>query len=372
MSQPREHDRRAGDDVRDDATVDTSGRSGSTRSDAVRRDGAGPVANGRWPVPPTAEEGPHKPTAISGRGWWAILRRTVKEFQEDNLGDWAAALTYYGILSLFPGLLVLVSLLGLTGQTNSEKVVNNLSAIAPKPVRDLLTGAINNLNSSRPSTASVVAIIGLAVALWSASGYVGAFMRASNAIYDVPEGRPIWKKLPTRLAVTIAAGVIVTITALSVVLTGSLARQLGKLIGLGDTFVTVWDIAKWPVLVFMISLLFSLLYWASPNAKPGGARWVTPGGILAVLIWLAASAGFAFYVANFSSYNKTYGSLATPIIFLVWLWISNLAILLGAEFNAEIQRSRAIDAGHPADAEPYVPLRDTSKIDEKDIARESY
>jgi membrane protein len=179
----------------------------------------------------------------------------------------------------------------------------------------------------------------------------------------VPEGRPIWKKLPTRLGITVVAGVIVLVGAIAVVFTGSLARQLGKALGVGSSAVTIWDIAKWPVLIILISLLFAMFYWAAPNAKHGGFKWVTPGSLLAVLIWIAASALFAVYVANFSSYNKTYGSLAAIIVFLVWLWITNLAILFGAEFDAEMQRERAILAGRPADDEPYMELRDTSKID---------
>jgi membrane protein len=181
--------------------------------------------------------------------------------------------------------------------------------------------------------------------LWSASGYIGAFMRASNAIYDVPEGRPVWKTLPIRVGVTIVTGIIIAVAALAVVFTGGLAAQAGGLLHLGGTFVLVWDIAKWPVLVILISLLFAILYWASPNAKHGGFRWVSPGGLLAVLIWLLASGGFALYVANFGSYNKTYGTFAGIIIFLVWMGISNIAILLGAEFDAEMQRGRAIAAG---------------------------
>jgi membrane protein len=188
-------------------------------------------------------------------------------------------------------------------------------------------------------------------------------MRGSNAIYDVPEGRPVWKTLPIRIGLTLLVTALLAITALAVVLTGTLAKRAGDLVGAGSTATTVWDIAKWPVLVLIVSFIFALLYWASPNAKQG-FRWVSPGGILAVLLWLTASAAFAVYVANFGSYNKTYGSLASVIVFLVWLWISNVALLVGAELNAELQRSRAIVTGHPEDHEPYVELRDTAKIKE--------
>jgi membrane protein len=187
-------------------------------------------------------------------------------------------------------------------------------------------------------------------------------MRASNAIYDVPEGRPIWKTVPTRLAVTIATGVLLVISAFIVVFTGGVAQRIGDLVGLGDGAVLVWDILKWPVLVALISLMFALLYWASPNAKHGSFRWVSPGGVVAVLLWIIASAGFALYLANFANYNKTYGALGGVIAFLVWLWISNIAVLLGAEFDAELERGRAIEAGHPEDEEPFVELRDTRKV----------
>jgi membrane protein len=190
-------------------------------------------------------------------------------------------------------------------------------------------------------------------------------MRASNAIYDVPEGRPIWKTLPIRIGVTVVLAVLLTLTALAVVLTGGLADRIGRMLGIGHAAVTVWDIAKWPILLVIVSIMFALLYWASPNAKQG-FRWVTPGGLLAVGVWVIASAAFAFYAANFGSYNKTYGALAGVIIFLVWLWISNIAVLLGAELNAELERGRAIAAGHPSEAEPYMELRDSSKIKEQD------
>jgi membrane protein len=190
-------------------------------------------------------------------------------------------------------------------------------------------------------------------------------MRASNAIYDVAEGRPVWKTVPVRIGVTIVTGIIVAVAAPAVVFTGGLAQQADRLLHVGNGVVLVGDIAKWPVLVILISLLFAIPYWASPNARHSGFRWVSPGGLLAVVVWLLASGGFALYVANVGNYNKTYGGLAAVIIFLVWMWTSNLAILLGTEFDAEMQRSRAIEAGHPADDEPYMQLRDTRKIDKE-------
>src|SRR5215204_1987015 len=309
-------------------------------------------------------DAPERPTQLPGGSWWAAVKRTVREFQVDNLKDWAAALTYYSVLSIFPALVVLISLIDLAGRSTFQTLLDNLGQVAPGSVNQILEGAIRSLQQTRGS-AGVLALVGLAVALWSASNYIAAFMRASNAIYDVPEGRPIWKTLPIRIAITVIVMVLLAVSAMAVVATGGLADRLGRLLGLGSAVVTVWDIVKWPVLLLVISFMFALLYWASPNAKQG-FRWVTPGGILAVVVWVAASVAFALYVANFSSYNKTYGSLASVIIFLVWLWLSNIAILLGAELNAELERSRAIEAGHPPDAEPYMELRDTSKLRERD------
>jgi YihY family inner membrane protein len=307
---------------------------------------------------------PERPTELPGGSWWAAVKRTVREFQVDNLKDWAAALTYYSVLSIFPALLVLISLIDLAGRSTIQTLLDNLGQVAPGSVNQILRDAISSLQQTRGS-AGVLALAGLAAALWSASNYIAAFMRASNAIYDVPEGRPVWKTLPIRIGVTVIVMVLLAVSAVAVVATGGLADRIGRLLGLGSAVVTIWDLVKWPVLLLLVSFLFALLYWASPNARQG-FRWVTPGGLFAVVIWVAASVAFAIYVANFGSYNKTYGSLASVIIFLVWLWLSNTAILLGAELNAELERSRAIAAGHPPDEEPYMELRDTRKLRERD------
>ncbi|MFI2712891.1 YihY/virulence factor BrkB family protein [Micromonospora sp. NPDC018662] len=315
------------------------------------------------PVGP--DDGPDSPTDLPGPGWVATLKRTVREFSDDNLTDWAAALTYYGVLSIFPGVLVLISVLGLLGERATNGVRDTVGQAVPEPnIRQIIESAIDQAGQSG-GLASIAAVIGLVAAFWSASGYVAAFMRASNSIYDVPEGRPIWKTLPIRLGVTAVIGVLLLVSAVIVVFTGGLAEQAGNAIGLGSTTVTVWNIAKWPVLLLLVSLMFAILYWASPNARHGGFRWVSPGGILAVVLWLVVSGLFALYVSNFGSYNKTYGAVAGVIIFLVWLWLSNVAILLGAEFDAELERSRAIAAGLPEDEEPYVELRDDRKLRKK-------
>ncbi|MCO5972928.1 YihY/virulence factor BrkB family protein [Actinoallomurus soli] len=308
----------------------------------------------------TPEEEAPEPTDLGVRWWWSALRRTVGEVQRDELVDRAASLTYYGVLSVFPALLVLVSLLGLAGKNTLQQLIDEVGKAAPGPVRQLAINALTQLQNGA-GIAGVAGLISLFVALWSSSGYIAAFMRASNVVYDVPEGRPLWKTLPIRLGITIVMLVCLTVTAVTVVVTGGIARRVGDLIGAQSATVTVWDIAKWPVLLLIVSFMFALLYWASPNAKQG-FRWVSPGGVLAVVLWLVVSAGFAVYVANFGSYNKTYGSLAGVVVALIWLWMSNLAILFGAEFNAELERSRAIEAGLPPREEPYVELRDTRTI----------
>ncbi|WP_410811322.1 YihY/virulence factor BrkB family protein [Micromonospora sp. 067-2] len=315
------------------------------------------------PVGPDA--GPDSPADLPGSSWKAALRRTVSEFQDDSLTDWAAALTYYGVLSIFPGLLVLISILGLLGTSATDGVKDTVNqAVTNDTVQTIISDAIKQAQESG-GLASIAAIIGLLAAFWSASGYVAAFMRASNTIYDVPEGRPIWKTLPIRVGVTAVIGLLLLASAVIVVFTGRLAEIVGNAIGVGSTAVTVWNIAKWPVLLLMVSLMFAILYWASPNARHGGFRWVSPGGVLAVVLWLVISGLFALYVSNFGSYNKTYGALAGVIVFLIWLWLTNIAILLGAEFDAELERSRAIAAGHSVDDEPYVELRDDRKLKKK-------
>jgi membrane protein len=310
-------------------------------------------------------DAPGRPADLDRGSKKGVLRRTFTEFRDDNLTDWAAALTYYGVLSIFPALLALVSVVGLLGESAAQSLIDNVESAAPGPARDIAVSAIENLQNSQ-GAAGVLFVAGLAAALWSASGYVAAFMRASNSIYDIGEGRPIYKTLPVRVGITLVLVLLLAITAIAVAATGPLAQEAGNLIGVGDTAVTVWDIAKWPVLFLIVSFMFAFLYWAAPNVKQPGFRWISPGGMLAVAIWLIASAAFAFYVANFGSYNKTYGSLGGVIAFLVWLWISNIAILLGAEFNAELERGRRIEAGDARpDEEPFVEPRDTKKLGDK-------
>jgi membrane protein len=288
-------------------------------------------------------------TDPSAGSWKEALKRTRVAFKEDKLTDWAAALTYYGILAIFPALLVVVSVLGLIGDSATNALLDNLEEVAPGPAQEILENAIRNLQGSQGAS-GVAFVIGLGAAVWASSGYVNGFMSASNSIYDVDPASSLTKTLPVRVGLTVLLMVLAGVIAFAVVLTGGLAKEVGNVIGIGDTAVDVWNLAKWPVLLLLVSFLFAVLYWGAPNVKLP-FRLFSPGALLAVLGWVIASVLFAFYVSNFASYNKTYGALAGPIVFLLWLWISNICILLGAELNAELERGRRLDSGEVTHAE---------------------
>ncbi|WP_156755912.1 YihY/virulence factor BrkB family protein [Actinokineospora pegani] len=313
------------------------------------------------------------PTDLPKQSWFTVLKSTVRQFNRDNLIDWAAALTYYGVLSLFPAIIVVTSLLAMLGPSATQTLVDNINELLPADTAEVVTGAISGLQETS-GVAGPLAIIGLLGALWTASGYVAAFMRASNSIYEMPEGRPVWKTLPVRVGLTAVVVVLLTVCVVGIAATGAVAERLGSALGIGSTGVLIWEIAKWPVIALIVSLVFAFLYWAAPNVRHPSFRWLSPGGILAVVLWVVASAGFAFYVANFGSYNKTYGSLGGIIAFLVWLWISNIAVLLGAELDAELVRAKAVTEGKTTDAEiddddPVLPPRDTRAFDDADRAQ---
>jgi membrane protein len=291
---------------------------------------------------------PATPGDIRARSWFSILKRTVAEFRDDNLMDWAAALTYYTVLSIFPALIALVSIVGLVGQNpqTTNALLKIIDDIGPSSAVDTFRAPIQALVTNK-SEAGIALVGGLVIALWSASSYVGAFFRASNAIYERDEGRPFWKLRPMELAVTLVMVLLAALVGIAIVLTGPLASAVAKPIGLGSAVVTAWNIAKWPVLLAVVMLMLAILYYWAPNVRPPRFRWITPGSVLAVIVWIAASAAFAVYVANFGSYNKTYGSLAGVVIGLIWLWVSNIAVLLGQELNAELERERELQAGDP-------------------------
>ena len=310
----------------------------------------------------TDQAAPDKPTDLGKRSWKGVLVRTVKEFQDDNLTDWAAALTYYAILALFPGILVFVALLGVFGQfpDTFNALLDIARQVAPPSAVDSIAGPIESVIKQKQAAGALLGV-GLLSALWAASGYVGAFMRAANVIYEVEEGRPFWKLRPLQILVTIVMVLLLAVVAIGIVVTGPLAEAVGNVIGLGDLAVTLWSYGKWPVMLIVIMGMFAALYWVAPNVKQPHFRWVSPGGILAVLLWILASVAFGLYVANFSSYDKTYGSLGGAITFLVWLWVTNIALLLGAEFDAELERARELEAGLPAEDELQLPPRAAAK-----------
>ena len=287
---------------------------------------------------------------------WPVLKRTVAEFKDDNLADRAAALTYYGLLSLFPGLIALVSIVGLVGDPGGRRRRSPKSSrrsdrgqpLRPSPDR-------SNRSPRTRGTAGTAFILGLAAALWSASGYVGAFIRASNVIYETREGRPFWRLRPLQMAVTLTMVLLGVMLVVGLVLTGPVVDAVAGPLGLGSTAVTVWNVAKWPAMAGVFVLMVGVLYYASPNAKIRDFRWVTPGSLVAIVVWAIASAAFAFYVANFGSYDKTYGTLGGLVALLIWLWISNLAILFGHELNAELERATEIEEGRPG-AEQEIQL----------------
>lgn len=307
---------------------------------------------------------PDAPTDLDRRQWQGVLKRTVTEFKDDNCTDWAAALTYYGVLAMFPAVIAVLSLIGLVGdpRKTTDALLDIVDTLGPSSATETFAGPVRQL-AEQQQAAGIALVLGLLAALWSASGYVGAFSRAANAVYEVEEGRPFYKLRPVQVLITLVCVVLLALVALSLVVTGPVAQAVGDAIGLGAAAVTAWDIAKWPVMALVVSLIFSLLYYATPNVKQPRFRWFTLGGFIALVVWVLASAAFAFYVATFSSYNKTYGSLAAVVVFLVWLWLSNVAVLFGAELNAELERGRQLQAGiREAEDTIQLPPRDTKKM----------
>ncbi|BDZ48232.1 hypothetical protein GCM10025867_04730 [Frondihabitans sucicola] len=308
---------------------------------------------------------PSSPADLTKRTWLYTFKKTLREFSSDGCTDLAAALTYFAVQALFPGLLAVVSLLGLFGQAKNttQQVLDLVGQFASDDVVTAIRGPVESLTGS--PAAGVTFVVGVLGAIWSASGYVGAFGRALNRIYDRSEGRPVWKLRPTNLLVTVIAVVLVVLAGLILVLSGDIARTIGDFIGLGDATVDVWLVVKWPVLAFIVVLVVAVLYYFAPNVKQPRFRWMSMGALLAIAIWLVASVGFAFYVANFSHYNKTYGALGGVIAFLLWLWITNNALLFGAEFDAETERGRELQAGIRAEEDIQLPPRDTKQSDKK-------
>ncbi|MGG5754013.1 YihY/virulence factor BrkB family protein [Zafaria sp. Z1313] len=321
---------------------------------------------GRDAPDPEDDRKPDSPAEVDKPSWKYILKRTVREFSKDQCTDLAAGLTYFGVLSLFPALLALVSLLGVVGQAEqtTQTLLQTLETLANPSVVDTLRQPIQQLTSAPAAGLALVA--GLAGAIWSASGYVGAFGRAMNRIYEVDEGRPFYKLRPVMLAITVVLLLMAVLMAILLVVSGPVAQAIGDSIGLGATAVTVWNIAKWPVLVAFAILMIAVLYYATPNVKQPKFRWMSLGALISLVVLAVATLGFFFYVSNFGNYNKTYGAIGGMIVLLLWIWIANISLLFGAEFDAETERGRQLQGGIEAEETIQLPPRDTKASDKKD------
>ncbi len=305
---------------------------------------------------------PDSPLELTKRSWFYVARKTLREFSKDQCTDLAAALTYYAVLAMFPAaiaLLSLVSLLG-QGQESVNTIVKILHQIGAGSQANTLEPALRDLNTTPGG--GIALVLGLLGALWSASGYVGAFGRAMNRMYEIQEGRPIWKLRPIVLLVTALLVVLAALMLVGLVVTGPVAEAIGTQLGVGSAVVTVWGIAKWPVMLLIVGVIVAILYWSTPNVRQPRFRWLSVGAAVAIIVWIAVSALFGFYLSRFSSYDKTYGSLAGVIVFLLWLWLTNLALLFGAELDAELERGRELQAGIAAEESIQLPPRDDRNI----------
>lgn len=324
---------------------------------------------------PDSPRKPASPTDLKKPSWMYIFRKAVREFSSDQCTDQAAALTYYTVLSIFPGLLAIVSLLGIFGQgeKSTGAMLDLLRELVPAEAVQVLQQPIQQLTSS--NTAGLALVIGIVGAVWSASGYVGAFGRVMNRIYEVDEGRPFWKLRPVMLLVTIVIVVLGALMLFMLVTSGPIASAIGGLVGMDKAALAVWNIVKWPLLVVAAVVAIALLYYATPNVKQPKFRWISMGAFIALLVLAVTTVGFGFYVANFSNYNRTYGAIGGVIVLLLWLWLANLSLLFGAEFDAETERGRELQAGIRAEETLQLPPRDTRRSEKQqqqardDVAR---
>lgn len=289
-----------------------------------------------------------------------VLVRSVGEFLRDRGPDLAGALTFYGVLSLFPAILVVVSLLGVLGQGERtvDAVMEMLSDVAPAAVLDPVRGPVQALVTTHAAGFALVA--GVVIALWTASRYVRALGRAMNVVFGVEEGRPLWKLVPAALMLTTLLVVLVVMGGLALVFTGPVAETVGGWIGLGDTALAVWSVAKWPGGLVSAVLALAILYRFAPNVSGRRFHWISLGALAALVVIGVATAGFGVFVSAFGTFNRTYGSLAGIIVFLFWLWLVNIGVLYGARLDAEVMRVRQLRAGLPAEEQLQVTPRDTA------------
>ncbi|WP_347978512.1 YihY/virulence factor BrkB family protein [Microbacterium sp. ProA8] len=318
--------------------------------------------DGRRAPDPEHADKPDTPREIKKRSWKYVFVKTAREFSADECTDIAAALTYYSVLAIFPGLVAVFSIFGLIARNGeaTDALIGIVDGVAPDAA-DTLRGPLEQAADS--PAAGWGLILGLALAIWSASGYVGAFSRAMNRVYEIEEGRPFWKLKPAQILITLIGVALIVVALVILVVSGPVADAVGSALGLGEVATTVWEIVKWPVLAAIVVVMVAILFYATPNAKQPKFRWISLGSLLAILVLVIASVAFGLYVANFSNYDRTYGSLAGVIVFLLWLWIANIALLFGAEFDAELERGRQLQAGIAAEEDIQLPPRDTRKSD---------
>ncbi|NNG18962.1 YihY/virulence factor BrkB family protein [Naumannella sp. ID2617S] len=313
---------------------------------------------------------PAHPHQVRRRGWRLTAKNAFSEFFRDQGTDLAAALTYYGVLAIFPGLLAVFSLLGLVGQAAQtvDTVLQLLAAVAPRELVDQARGPLTSMATSRASGITFVA--GLLGALWSASGYVGAFSRMMNRVYEVDEGRGLVKLRLQQLVITVVVLVLAAVLLVGLVVSGPIAERFTWLIGLGVLGRQVFNIVKWPLLLLLAVILVAVLYYFTPNVRQPKFRWLSVGALVALLVWILLSLAFGLYVGNFASYNKSYGALGGIIVFLLWLWITNCALVMGAEIDSELERSRQLQAGIHAEESLQLPPRDTKASEKQRDKRE--
>ncbi|GAB2496340.1 YihY/virulence factor BrkB family protein [Luteococcus sediminum] len=302
---------------------------------------------------------PASPSDVNKPGWKFTFKNALREFGNDQCTDLAAALTYYTVLALFPGLLALVSVLALIGQSEGgiQALLDVVKQLAPADAYGQIEGPLKQMVNS-PGT-GIALFIGIASALWSASGYVGAFGRAMNKVYEIEEGRPIWKLRPVNLLITLFLVITAALMLVALVVSGPIAEAVGDVVGLGSTAVTVWNWAKWPVMLALVVLMIAVLYHFTPNVRQPKFRWLSTGAAVALVVWILASVAFGLYVANAGNYSKTYGALAGVIVMLLWIYLTNLALLFGAEVDSELERARQLQAGMRAEETLQLPPRDT-------------
>ncbi|RPF20542.1 YihY/virulence factor BrkB family protein [Myceligenerans xiligouense] len=331
-------------------------------SSQPRHDPAGTTPGG-----PAPARKPASPPDLRRRTWTYALRATMRQFSRDQCLDLAAGLTYYAVLAVAPAVLALVSVLGLVsdGERAVQRVIDTLGGVVPSDVLSVAQPLVENA-ADGGGRAGIALVAGIALALWSASVYVSAFGRAMNRIYGIDEGRPFWKLRPVLLLVTLVTVLMAATIVVALALSGPVARAVGDAVGLGATAVTVWDIVKWPVVLALVIVLVAILYYVTPNVRQPRMRWISVGAFVAILLWMLASVAFGFYVATFSNYDATYGSLAGIIVFLLWLWITNLALLLGAELDAELERGRQLQGGIAAEESLRLPAKDVRASEKRE------